>query len=537
MTVNFFRYTILFPFVLLLSLSAAGYEPKSDHGDGHIGDYYIFKRGNNLVLVSTITATLPSDLSLFRFRDDIIYRFLIDRNPNVSYSDADAVRRYGGTVIDPGTIMEDIVLSVKFNPGSSASQLSVKGLKTGSINEISVYAGVFDDPFIRGGLEGKDIAAIIIELPLDLVISGKDKPVILSWATTNNTGKKEEMHDLCGHPYRSQRMKELNILHPRDHRDVMKVPPDVYIYNTANNAVFPNGRELNDDVIDILGPGVIVDNPPFPSENDVKFSDNFPYLGKAHGASSPQPRIGVIPGPPQFNIFNAPLTVFDLSKQIGMKDERRTRVRYWIMPPGGIIGDHIHESRPAIVYLLEGEVIETKLDTDGKIKVEVIGANQVVFENSGIEHWWVNQSGKMVKMVAIDIIRPNDGDINEVTRIPRTEAFIPPARPSNVKIEELGEHNLAVQFPEMPEVSDYRMRARKITLMPGEKTAVEKSESQPGITYVISGDALEQRTDQNMSIRRAGDFTYVTGNVSYYWENPSSEKVVLFVVDFIKVNK
>jgi quercetin dioxygenase-like cupin family protein len=541
MTIRFRSIMIKFISLILFipfAASSTDRKPLSDHGDGHIGDYYVYKRGERLVMIMSITAILPTDISMYRFPDDIVYKFFIDRNPGVSFENAEAVKRYGGTVVKPENILEDVVFSVRFNKASSSSQLSVKGLKPSESNEISVYAGVFDDPFIRGGLEGKDIAAIIVELPLKLIISGKDEPTIISWATTNSNTPKETMHDLCGHPYRSQRLKELNILHPRDHLALMNVPPDVFIYNTAKPTYFPNGRELADDIVDILGPEIIKDNPPFPSENDVKFSADFPYLAKAHGAASPQPRIGVIPGPPTYNIFNAPLTVFDLSKELNIKDERRVRVRYWIMPPAGIIGDHIHESRPAIVYLLQGEVMETKLDTDRQIKVKQIGAHEVVFENSGIEHWWVNQTNEMVKMVAIDVIRPVDGDIFETARIPRSETnpFKPPTKYDNVKVENLGEHNLAIQFPGIPELTSYVMRARKFTLMPGEKTALQNSQGQPTVTYVISGDALEQRSDQDMSIRRTGDFTYVTGNVSYYWENPSIEKAILFVVDFVKKN-
>ncbi len=63
------------------------------------------------------------------------------------------------------------------------------------------------------------------------------------------------------------------------------------IYDVSRPAVFPNGRELTDDVVDLVGdPRVLIDNYPFPTENDVPFLTSFPYqkLGEEwHGGSEP----------------------------------------------------------------------------------------------------------------------------------------------------------------------------------------------------------------------------------------------------------
>jgi hypothetical protein len=51
------------------------------------------------------------------------------------------------------------------------------------------------------------------------------------------------------------------------------------IYDTALAASFPNGRELTDDVVDLVGdPRVLSNDDPFPSTNDVPFLGAFPYL-------------------------------------------------------------------------------------------------------------------------------------------------------------------------------------------------------------------------------------------------------------------
>ena len=59
--------------------------------------------------------------------------------------------------------------------------------------------------------------------------------------------------------------------------------PDVVIYNTALPAAFPNGRELVDDVVDLVGdPRVLMNDQPFPTANDVAFLTSFPYLAAPH---------------------------------------------------------------------------------------------------------------------------------------------------------------------------------------------------------------------------------------------------------------
>jgi hypothetical protein len=76
----------------------------------------------------------------------------------------------------------------------------------------------------------------------------------------------------------------MNGMHPNQHTGVMGVPPDVILYNTAYPARFPNGRELSDDVVDMVGdPRVTSTDAPLPSTNDRTFLSEFPYLAFGHG--------------------------------------------------------------------------------------------------------------------------------------------------------------------------------------------------------------------------------------------------------------
>ena len=67
---------------------------------------------------------------------------------------------------------------------------------------------------------------------------------------------------------------------------VLVVSTNPAIYDTARPAAYPNGRALTDDVVDLVGdPRVLeTDGPLFPTENDMSFLPNFPYLAPPHVA-------------------------------------------------------------------------------------------------------------------------------------------------------------------------------------------------------------------------------------------------------------
>ena len=91
------------------------------------------------------------------------------------------------------------------------------------------------------------------------------------------------MIDLGGRVYRSQfpENQRLNKVHPSLHMALFGEQPDIVIYDMSKKARFPNGRALEDDVVDMVrdrpglkpGPGQ-----PNPSENEEGFLDEFPYI-------------------------------------------------------------------------------------------------------------------------------------------------------------------------------------------------------------------------------------------------------------------
>lgn len=90
-----------------------------------------------------------------------------------------------------------------------------------------------------------------------------------------------------------------------------------------------------------------------------------------------------------------------LDKDFPALDGRVLRARVVTLSPGGKVAVHQHEARPGIAYVLEGEVTEHRSDTEGAL---VRRAGEAAFEQSGIVHWWQNESAKPVRVFVVDIV-------------------------------------------------------------------------------------------------------------------------------------
>ena len=229
------------------------------------------------------------------------------------------------------------------------------------------FSGLIDDPFIRVPQQGKNIAAMAVELPQSLFTHGRQK-ILLSWGTSAFNSISGPSSDLAGRSFATMFTPEqisvvdvngvthptLNVLHPSQHIAALEAreaaapafgaateavrrgfilpcqtpfqpfaalpngsapltaleincapgtrmlkTPDVIIFDTTKPQVFPNGRELNNDQIDLIGSNydprvenlrrgetVVsgndiqgIPNLASPVVNDVLHDTNFPYLG------------------------------------------------------------------------------------------------------------------------------------------------------------------------------------------------------------------------------------------------------------------
>lgn len=182
---------------------------------------------------------------------------------------------------------------------------------------VQTFSGLRDDPFIRLPQQGRNIAAMAVELPQSLFTHGRQK-VLLSWGTSKVNTVVGDSSELSGRSFATMFTPEqnsvvdaagfthltLNALHPSKHvaaleareaaapvgaanRNLFLLPcqtafqtptnplnpttspltlgfecapgtrmlkaPDVMIFDTSKPQVFPNGRDLTNDQIDYIG--------------------------------------------------------------------------------------------------------------------------------------------------------------------------------------------------------------------------------------------------------------------------------------------
>lgn len=251
--------------------------------DARITDLFAFLRGQNLVLAVCLDPTIPPSVTHYVFSSDLTVAINVDNKRHVRFDDPADLAEYGGTVVKPEKIHPSVVFEVTFDATGQA-QLAIYGLHPSVHSSIQFFAGLTDDPFIRGPRIGRNVAAIVIELPFEAVTSGHFRPLLV-WTTSHIDDVLGDFQEHGGRSLRSQFVENdpLNTNTPAEHALKLGVVPDVVIVNPAAPIAFPNGRELTDDVVDLApDPRVLGTDAPFPTANDLPFLTVFPYLAPPH---------------------------------------------------------------------------------------------------------------------------------------------------------------------------------------------------------------------------------------------------------------
>jgi quercetin dioxygenase-like cupin family protein len=92
--------------------------------------------------------------------------------------------------------------------------------------------------------------------------------------------------------------------------------------------------------------------------------------------------------------------VVDLGPEIAGMDNRQLRLRILTIEPGGHIGVHSHNDRPAVVYFIQGT--DTVIFGDGTVKKFQPG--DVGSAGKATTHWHRNDGKEPVVFVAVDIL-------------------------------------------------------------------------------------------------------------------------------------
>jgi len=90
----------------------------------------------------------------------------------------------------------------------------------------------------------------------------------------------------------------------------------------------------------------------------------------------------------------------DLSKEPLALRGRQFRLRQLEMKPGGIVPWHSHNERPAMIYIVSGEVVEYASNCAVPITHK---AGDVAQEKNGTSHWWKNTGSAMAVLISVDL--------------------------------------------------------------------------------------------------------------------------------------
>ena len=90
----------------------------------------------------------------------------------------------------------------------------------------------------------------------------------------------------------------------------------------------------------------------------------------------------------------------DLSKETVALKGRQFRLRQLDVQPGGIVPWHSHDDRPAMIYIVSGEIVEYASNCAVPIMHK---AGDVAPEKKGTSHWWQNTGTVPAVLISVDL--------------------------------------------------------------------------------------------------------------------------------------
>lgn len=97
----------------------------------------------------------------------------------------------------------------------------------------------------------------------------------------------------------------------------------------------------------------------------------------------------------------------DITKPpVGIHD-RLFRLRRLVIQPGGVVPWHSHGDRPALIYIVSGEIVEYVSTCAVPI---VHKAGEATAERAPTQHWWKNLTDKPVELLSADLFHNQKTD-------------------------------------------------------------------------------------------------------------------------------
>jgi quercetin dioxygenase-like cupin family protein len=91
----------------------------------------------------------------------------------------------------------------------------------------------------------------------------------------------------------------------------------------------------------------------------------------------------------------------DLSKETVALADHQLRIRKLEIKPGGVVPWHSHGDRPALIYIIQGEIYEYASNCAVPILHK---AGDVSPETSATAHWWKNTGKETVVLISADVL-------------------------------------------------------------------------------------------------------------------------------------
>jgi quercetin dioxygenase-like cupin family protein len=83
-------------------------------------------------------------------------------------------------------------------------------------------------------------------------------------------------------------------------------------------------------------------------------------------------------------------------------DGRLFRMRTLVVEPGAIVPWHSHDDRPAIMFVIKGELTEYASNCAVPVTYK---PGDYVAEGPGLAHWWQNHGSETTMLVSADLLR------------------------------------------------------------------------------------------------------------------------------------
>ena len=103
---------------------------------------------------------------------------------------------------------------------------------------------------------------------------------------------------------------------------------------------------------------------------------------------------------PAKDVSDVVLAQIDVAKEPAAVKDRLLRLRRLEIKPGGVVPWHSHGDRPAIIYIIQGEVVEYASTCAVPI---VHRAGEAATETHTTAHWWKNTGSETVVLLSADL--------------------------------------------------------------------------------------------------------------------------------------